>query len=64
MTQAFAGQPLSPEQESDLQREQKETALAEAEQAVDAIEKKIDGMRQTLQTRRDEAARLRAELEG
>ena len=64
MTQAFAGPPLSPEAEFDLQRAQREVALAEAEKAVGVIEEKIAGMQQTLQTRRDEAARLRAELEG
>lgn len=64
MTQAFAGPPLSPEAESDLQRAQREVVLAEAEKAVEVIEEKIAGMQQTLQTRRDEAAQLRAELEG
>lgn len=64
MTQAFAGPPLSPEGEADLQRTQREVALAEAEKAAEAIEEKIAGMQQTLQTRRDEAAQLRAELEG
>ena len=64
MTQAFVGPPLSPEEETELQRKQHEVALAEAEQAVEAIEEKIAGMQQTLETRRDEVARLRAELEG
>jgi hypothetical protein len=64
VTQAFAGPPLSPEQESDLQRAQREVALTEAEKAVDVIEQKIAGMQESLQARRDEVARLRGELEG
>lgn len=64
MTQAFAGPPLSPEEESELQRAQHEVALAEAEKAVEVIEKKIAGMQQTLEARRHEAAQLRGELEG
>jgi hypothetical protein len=64
MTQAVVGPPLSPEEESDLQCVQRKVALAEAEKAVEAIEEKIAGMQQTLETRRDEAAQLRAELEG
>jgi len=64
VTQAFAGPPLSPEEESDLQRTQREVALAEAENAVEVIEQKIAGMQQTLESRRDEVAQLRAELEG
>jgi hypothetical protein len=64
MTQAVAGPSLSPEEESDLQRGQRKVALAEAEKAVEVIEEKIAGMQQTLKTRRDEAAQLRAELEG
>ena len=64
MTQAFTGPPLPPEQESDLRQAQREAALADAERAVEVIEEKIAGMQQTLETRRDEVARLRAELEG
>lgn len=64
MTQVFTGPGLSPEQESDLRHTQREAALAEAEQAVQVIEEKITGMQTTLDTRRDEAARLRTELEG
>lgn len=63
MTSVSTGSKLSPEQETDLQRDQRRTALAEAEQAVEVIEEKIAGMQETLQARRDEAAQLRAELE-
>lgn len=64
MTQVQAGPKLSPEQESDLRREQRETDLAEAVLAAEVIEQKIAGMQQTVADRRDEITRLRAETEG
>lgn len=64
MTQVSTGPGLSPEEESDLRRTQREVELAEAEKAVEIIEQKIAGMQQSLDDRRDEVARLRAELEG
>lgn len=64
MAQVSTGPKLTPEQETDLQREQRQVALAEAEQAAEVIEDKIAGMQQTLDARRDEVARLRDELEG
>lgn len=64
MTQANAGRSLSPEQESDLRHEQQQTELAEAEDAVEVIERKIAGMQATLRDRKAEVKRLRAELKG
>lgn len=63
MAHVAAGPPLSADQESDLRREQRATALAEAEKSAEVIEEKIASMQETLLHRRDEIARLRAELE-
>lgn len=64
MTQVSIGPGLSPEEESDLRRAQRIAELAEADRSADVIEQKIVGMRQTLDDRRAEIARLRAELKG
>lgn len=64
MTQVSTGPGLSPEEESDLRRAQREVELAEAEKSAAVIEQKIAGMQQTLDDRRTEIAQLRGELEG
>lgn len=64
MPQANIGPALSPGEESDLRREQREVELADAEKAVESIKKKVAGMQETLRTRENDVARLRAELEG
>jgi len=64
VTQVSIGPGLSPEEESDLQRAQRMVGLVEAEKSADVIEQKIAGMQQTLDDRRAEIARLRAELKG
>lgn len=63
MTQVAIGPGLSRDEESWLRRGQLAVALTEAERAAEVIEQKIAGMQEALQGRRDEIARLRAELE-
>jgi multidrug resistance efflux pump len=58
------GEPLSPAGEAAVRRRQAEAQLADEEAAVEKIAAQIEGMTETLATKRREIKRLRAELEG
>lgn len=58
------GPAMEPDEEQRHKRQLAETYLDEAEQAVEIIEAKIAGMKESLATAKAEAKRLRAECEG
>jgi hypothetical protein len=58
------GDQLSPEEETELQREQARVQLADEEAAVVKIEAQLAGIKETLAAKRAEIKRLRAVLEG
>ncbi len=63
-TTVVTGEPLSPDEETRLRRQQAQAELADEEAAVVKIAAQIDGVRETLAAKHAEINRLRAELEG
>lgn len=64
MPQVSTGPELSAEEESDHRREQLQVELVEAENGLALAEQTVADLQESLKGRRDEVARLRAELEG
>lgn len=61
MANTFAGDPLSPKDEAQLQREQRAAYVTQLEAEIAAIEEKLSGWQQTLAAKRDELEAAQAE---
>jgi hypothetical protein len=57
------GDELSPDEEAQLQQQQREEAADEAERRIPVIEEKLAGIQQTLKSAKDDAKRLRSQAE-